>query len=253
MISRARIGAACLLAALLGAADAAAQAPPPLTPQGEIRLHLVPRRTTLLSTEIAAQIVELSVREGDTIQDGQRLVALDCAPYRARLARAEALLNRARRQADVQAQLDRQGATSKLEYDLALADVAAAEAEVTATRVPVGRCTIAAPFGGRVGELRVQRWQFAREGEPILEIIDDREMEVEMIVPSALIETMRPGTRFGAEIEETRKTYPVEIVRLAARIDPVSQTVKIFGRIVGRHPELLSGMSGRAVSAPAKQ
>lgn len=252
MMRRARIGAACLFAAAFFAvgADALAQTPATLGAQGDIRLHLVPRRTTLLSTEIAAQIVELSVREGDTIQDGQRLVVLDCAPYRARLARADAMLNRARRQADVQAQLDRQGATSKLEYDLALADVAAAEAEVTAARVPVGRCVIAAPFGGRVGELRVQRWQFAREGEPILEIIDDRDMEVELIAPSAMIESLRPGTRFGAEIEETRKTYPAEIQRLAARIDPVSQTVKIFARIVGRHPELLSGMSGRAVPVP---
>lgn len=237
-----RFVALLALAGILAGGETQAQLAP-----GEIRLHLVPRRTVVLSSEIAAQIVELPVREGEAIKDGQRLVALDCAPYRAKLTRAEAMLARAKRQADVQQLLDRQGATSRLELDLALADVAAADAEAAAARIPVGRCAISAPFGGRVVELRAQRWQFVREGEPVVEILDDREIEVEMIVPSTMLATLRPGTQFRAAIEETRKEYPVEVSRIAARIDPVSQTVKIFGRIVGKFPELLSGMSGQAI------
>jgi len=206
-----RFVALLALAGILAGGETQAQLAP-----GEIRLHLVPRRTVVLSSEIAAQIVELPVREGEAIKDGQRLVALDCAPYRAKLTRAEAMLARAKRQADVQQLLD-------------------------------GRCAISAPFGGRVVELRAQRWQFVREGEPVVEILDDREIEVEMIVPSTMLATLRPGTQFRAAIEETRKEYPVEVSRIAARIDPVSQTVKIFGRIVGKFPELLSGMSGQAI------
>ncbi|MFM7347051.1 MAG: efflux RND transporter periplasmic adaptor subunit, partial [Tagaea sp.] len=165
-------------------------------------------------------------------------------------ARAEALLTKARRQADSQRDLHQRGATSPLERDLAIAEQAAAEAEVLGARIHVQRCVIAAPFGGRVAELRAQRWQFVREGEPILEIVDDRELEVEMVVPSALLAELRPGARFRAAIDETRKEYPVEVTRNAARIDPVSQTLKIFGRVTGRHPELLSGMSGTAILSP---
>jgi membrane fusion protein (multidrug efflux system) len=244
---------AALLATVFFAIPAIAQTPPPPPAgwSGDVRLNLVPRRTTILSAEIAAQIVELSVREGDAIQDGQRLVALDCAIHRARLARADALLLKARRQAESQRDLDQRGATSPLERDVALAELAAAEAEAAGARVPVTRCAIAAPFGGRVGEVRAQRWQFVREGEPILEIVDDREMEIEMIVASILLPDLRPGARFRVAIDEVRKEYAAEVTRTAARIDPVSQTVKIFARIVGRHPELLSGMSGTALLAPA--
>ncbi len=253
MTNRAIAVAIGVAAALAFGAPAVAQAPAPAGPgwSGDVRLNLVPRRTTVLSAEIAAQIVELSVREGDVIQDGQRLVVLDCAVHRARLARAEALLVKARRQAESQNDLDRRGATSPLERDVALAELAAAEAEAAGARVPVSRCAIAAPFGGRIGELRAQRWQFVREGEPILEIVDDRDMEIEMVVASAMLPELRPGARFRVAIDEVRKEYPAEITRTAARIDPVSQTVKVFARIVGRHPELLSGMSGTALLAPS--
>lgn len=52
-------------------------------------------------------------------------------------------------------------------------------------------------------------------------------------------------------IEETDKTYAAKITRLGGRVDPVSQTIKVFGEISGAAPELMAGMSGRAnIAAP---
>jgi hypothetical protein len=39
---------------------------------------------------------------------------------------------------------------------------------------------------------------------------------------------------------------PRRIDRIASRVDPVSQTIKLFGEIRGDAPELMAGMSGRA-------
>ncbi|MBS0600407.1 MAG: efflux RND transporter periplasmic adaptor subunit, partial [Proteobacteria bacterium] len=38
--------------------------------------------------------------------------------------------------------------------------------------------------------------------------------------------------------------------RLGARVDPVSQSIKIYGRLLAAAPELLAGMSGKVVLQP---
>jgi len=45
---------------------------------------------------------------------------------------------------------------------------------------------------------------------------------------------------------------PRRIDRIASRVDPVSQAIKLFGEIRGDAPELMAGMSGRANIPPPK-
>jgi hypothetical protein len=45
---------------------------------------------------------------------------------------------------------------------------------------------------------------------------------------------------------------PAEITRVGGRVDPVSQTVKVFGEVRGDVAELIAGMSGRANIPPPK-
>jgi hypothetical protein len=40
------------------------------------------------------------------------------------------------------------------------------------------------------------------------------------------------------------------VTRLGGRFDPVSQSIKVIGEIIGAAPELMAGMSGRATMAP---
>lgn len=246
-----------------GAAPAAPPLAPPLAaaplagaaePGGaEIRAQLSPRRSTVLSSEIAGQIDELTLREGERFKEGQRLVALDCSLHRARLAKAQAQLQEARKTYEVNSRLDRLGSVSQLEVEAAAARQAGAEAEVSLMRGLVERCAVAAPFAGRVADMKVKRHQFVAEGQELMEILDDRDLEVETIVPSRWLSWLQPGRRFTVRLEETGRDYQAEVTRLGARIDPVSQSIKMFGRVLGSHEELLPGMSGRAVFDPPGQ
>ncbi len=219
-------------------------------PQPELRAQLVPRHQSQLSGEVAGRIAQLPRREGDLFEAGDVLVEFDCAGHRARLQRAAALRDRAQAQAQSALRLDRSGANSRLDVAIAQAEAAAAEAEVVAARVPVERCVIAAPFAGRVVQLHAARHQFTAEGAPLIEILDHRELEVELLVPSRWLAWLRPGGGFTVRLDETGREHPVRVERLGARIDPVSQTVKLFGRIEGQERDLLPGMSGIALIMP---
>ena len=55
---------------------------------------------------------------------------------------------------------------------------------------------------------------------------------------------MTIGKHFQVILDETNKSYEAEIVRLGGKVDPVSQTIKVYGRFVNKSAELLPGMSG---------
>lgn len=215
----------------------------------EVRAQLTPRRSTVLSSELAGKISDLSVREGDSFSEGQRLVALDCDVHRARLDRAVAQDTAARKSLEVKNRLQALNSIGALEVETAAAERAVAEAELAMAREVVKRCAVTAPFAGRVAALEVKRWQFVAEGQKLLEIVDTADLEAEMLVPSRWLAWLKTGTVFEVQIEETGRRYPAKVSRVAPRIDPVSQSVKVFAAVTGGAGDLLPGMSGRALFA----
>ena len=127
-----------------------------------------------------------------------------------------------------------------------------ARAEVGANRAVLGKCSVAAPFAGRVAEQKVREQQYVQPGQALLDIIDDSVLELEFLVPSRWLAWLRSGGRFEVHIDETRKSYPARFIRIGARVDPVSQSVKVAAAIDGKFPELIAGMSGRVqITVPA--
>ena len=116
--------------------------------------------------------------------------------------------------------------------------------------VALTKCVIAAPFSGRVAEQKAREQQYVQPGQPLLEIIDDSVLELEFIVPSRWLAWLKPGHVFRVAIDETGKSFPAKVQRIGARVDPVSQSVKLVAAIDGKFPELMAGMSGRVTMIP---
>jgi RND family efflux transporter MFP subunit len=211
-----------------------------------LRAQLVPRFSAVISSEIAGRIVLLDVREGQAFAKGQQLIGIDCARHDARLAQTSAQRQRSERKLEAFRLLDRRGATGKVEIDLAEIDLKAAQAEERLAAIEVSRCSIAAPFEGRVAELKARSHQYVTVGEPIIEIVSDRELEIELLAPSRWLPQIKVGMRFALRVDELNREFPAVVARLGPRIDSVSQAVKVYARIEGDFPDLVPGMSGIA-------
>ena len=211
-----------------------------------IRAQLTPFQQTTLSSEIAANVSKLPLREGEAFQKGQLLVAFDCALLNAQLNKGEASAEVARQGLKVSKRLETLNSISSLEVDQASAKVKETEAELDAMKVNVSKCTLLAPYQGRIAKLHVDAYQYATPGKPLMDILDTSRLEVRLIVPSGWLAWLKPGGRFSIQIEELGRSYQARVVRLGARIDPVSQSIPITGEIEGNHGELLAGMSGWA-------
>lgn len=219
----------------------------PGTDRQEIRAQLMPRRYTTIAAEIPAKINHLPIPEGGSFKAGETLVSFDCSIQRAQFQKAEAEVDSAEQTFKSNQRLSELNSVGLLELELSRSALAKAKAELGGSKAVVEKCTVSAPFAGRIAEQKVRELQFAQLGQPLLDILDDSVLELEFLVPSAWLRWLRTGSNFQVQIDETRKTYPARFIRIGARVDPVSQSIKVAAAINGKFPELVSGMSGRVV------
>lgn len=245
--------ACALLALVAGTALADSTAPAPARAGLErqaIRAQLLPRQYTTIAAEIGAKISRLPVQESGAFKAGQQLVGFDCSLQQALLQKARAELSAAEHTDKANKRLAELNSIGQLEADLGRAALQKARAEVGAQQAMLGKCSITAPFAGRVAEQKVREQQYVQPGQPLLDIIDDSVLELEFLVPSAWLGWLRTGQAFEVEIDETGQRYPARLTRIGARVDPVSQSVKVAAAIDERFPELIAGMSGRVLLNP---
>ena len=216
----------------------------------EIRAQLTPREYTTLSSEVAARIDRIATRVGERFKKGDVLVQFDCAIPRAQLAHAAAVVEQSEKTVEVNRRLFKLKSIGQLELEISQAELAKTKADLAAADAVVSKCTIAAPFDGVTVDQKAREFQYTTPGQPLLDVLNDRALEVEMIVPSRWLSWLKPGADFKVQIEENGKTYPARVSRLGGRVDPVSQSIKVIGEITEGVPELMPGMSGQVMMNP---
>ncbi|KEA53906.1 secretion protein HlyD [Mangrovibacter sp. MFB070] len=219
---------------------------PAASTDGGIRVELLSPHAVTLSGEVAARISALKVSEGDSFRQGQTLIEFDCATYRAQLRKAQAVQEAAIQLLKVNHQLAKYNSVGTLELTQAKGKLEEAAADVCYMQTLVSKCTIKAPFDGRVSKRHAAAWQYMTPGAPVLDIVATQDLELRMLVPSKWLPHLTSGTPFQVTIDELGQTFPAKIKRTGAQIDPVSQTIPVIGVISGTTENLLPGMSGWA-------
>ena len=232
-------GYAVLLLALLPLAANAQDSAP-------IGAQVVARTTAQIGAPMSGQLIEFPLADGDTFAAGQILARFNCAQPEAAMARAKAEADKRADLYATQQSLKALNAYSRVELKTAQNDVAVAQAELALARTSVANCVIKAPFAGRVANTSVRNFSFVQMGAPLMDILDDGTLELELIVPSRWLTWMVIGTPFNVRVTETAQGYDAAVTRFSGRVDAASQTIKVYGRIGVRAAGLLPGMSGTA-------
>jgi membrane fusion protein, multidrug efflux system len=210
----------------------------------EFRAILVPKNRTTLAAAIAANISQLHGRDGTLFEAGETMVVFDCSMPEAQLKKAFAIQEGAEEKNETIQRLAQLRSVGKLEAKRSANDMAKAQAEVDIWLVRVQQCLIKAPFSGQVAKIHVREHQYVTEGEPIMDILDHRNLEMEIIVPSKWVTWLKPGSVFNIKIDETKKSYLGEVILIGAEVDSLNQSIRVLGKIIGHFVELMSGMSG---------
>lgn len=200
--------------------------------------------STTISSELSGRIESMPFREGGAFKQGDELVSMDCALYVAERDRVGAKLASAKRQYENNQRLSELQSVGKLDVDLSRLAVNEANAEYRAARTNVDRCTIEAPYDGRVVNRAVSEGQSVDAREKLLGIVG-RSLEARIIVPATWLAWMKPGIEAELEIEETGERITGAITRIGASVDPVSHTIPVWAKLA-LTPSLRPGMTAVA-------
>jgi len=211
-----------------------------------IRVQLKAAKEARINAPMTGKISKIHFKDGQSVKKGQTLVSFDCGEYNAGLAQARARINKHSKLLDSTQQLFDLGSASQTDIDVLKAELAEAKASRDFSNAKVRHCRVSAPFSGKVASLSAKSHFSIQEGEPIMEVIGTGAMEIEMIIPSKWMRWVKAGEEFNVAIDETGGDYAAKILRLGGRVDPVTQTVKAYGKITQTSSDLLPGMSGEA-------
>ncbi len=246
----------CFLSGVRAAAAETHSETPEATPRTyarQARGILKAAQRAELAAPISARIIKAPFQSGQRFKQGALLIKFDCNRVEAEKTALEAALNTARFKHDNIKELLFAGAAGELEETLAAAEVKKAEAEINVTKARLKDCAIYAPFNGIVQKRHINVYDTPAINTPLYSIQRDLAPEIKLIAPSSWLAWVKTGSKFRFKIDETGLTYPAQIVRTGASVDPVSQTIELTARFSQSAPGALPGMSGIARFTPHRR
>jgi len=249
---------ALLLLALLPALAWAADPTDPSSPSGppayEARGVVKSRQRAVIASELAALVKRMPLRPGESFNKGELLVGFDCRLFEAQKEKVQAELEAARMRHENSRQLEEMSSIGVLEVQLAEMEVKKTEAEARMTGLNVERCTIKAPYAGRVVRTMANEQESVKLQQELLEIVGVGSLEAEIVVPGAWVKWLTPGWKLTMTIDETGEEIPATVSTVGATMDPASQSLVICARVQGKPGSaLIPGMRGLAHFAPPKR
>ena len=201
---------------------------------------------TTLSSEISARITEIAFRPGESFSKNDLLIAFDCRIFEAQSDKVDADLRAAEIKLKNDRKLEKLGSIGVMDLVLSETALDQAKAESEMARINVKRCTISAPWNGKVVKNLAHEHESVELHKPLLNIISSDRLEVNLVVPSDWIRWVQPGMPFDLRVDETDTTHSASVVAIGSIVDPVSQTLSIRAK-VDSNGALLPGMSGTAI------
>jgi membrane fusion protein (multidrug efflux system) len=208
-----------------------------------------------VAAELAGKVVEIAFEPGAKVAKGDLLVRQDTSTEEAQLPGAVAQTNLARTNLQRDAEMAKEQIISRAAYDASVARFEEALAVTNAIRAAIGKKTIRAPFGGRLGIRQVNLGQILREGDPIVTLQSLDPIYVDFSLPQQEL----PRLRTGLPVRVTCDALPDvsingRITTVNPLVDAATRNVQVQATATNREERLRPGMFvNAAVGLPARQ
>lgn len=184
-----------------------------------------PVRRAVLAARVMGAITELPIALGQRVEAGTLLVKIHAADSEARLAQARSVLNVARRDLERErALLAKTASTAETVRNLE-DRLAGAEASVREAEANLGYAEIRAPFSGVIARRLVNAGDLAAPGQPLLEIEESTDFEIEAAIPASLTSGLTPGATLSVEADGQK--VPGALREISSAADPATRSVSV--------------------------
>jgi membrane fusion protein (multidrug efflux system) len=214
-----------------------------------------------VASEVDGVVTELAVDEGDRVEEGALLLAIDpekrglmAANVRAMHRDAQAALAEAEREAARVRKLHDSGIASDAALDKVETGLSRARSRVEATKAELGvaeravrDANVRAPFAGWIARRDVSRGEYVRTGQPLFELVALDPIEVEFSVSERDSARVAAGQTVQVRVAPfPEESFQGEVTVISPTLDPRTRTLRVKAQIANADGRLRPGLFARA-------
>lgn len=193
-----------------------------------------------LSFRVPGKVVELLVKEGDEVSEGQILASLDQSEFKNALADRQAAFESATADYERAKVLIVEEAMSKRDYDAVVAQFRIARAAYDQAKVDLQYTVLRAPFDGEVSTRSIENFEEVAAGEQIFYMTDTSRMDVKISVPESVMLMVRKSGSTERDdavsvylklADRPGEAFEMQFREAAQRADPETKTYEVTYQI----------------------
>ena len=218
---------------------------------------LSPVTQTTVKSKVPGDVTRVTVREGQSVAQGQVLAHIDTADLQSRLDSQAAALAESRAKLDIalknrenNQQLLRQKFISQNAYDTtqsvyeaAEANMRAAEAQLRMAQKAISDAEVRSPFNGIVAKKIVNPGEKVGVDSPLFALVDLGVMEIEAPAPASEVPAVRVGQPATFRVDGfSDRTFEGRVERINPVADQGSRSITLYISVANRDGALRGGM-----------
>lgn len=228
---------------------------------------LMPVQQMLLNARVAGDVIDVPVREGETVTAGQVVLRQNNLDALSRLAQAEAAVQSSRAELETSREqmkkfrvLNQQNFFSRNDLEKAETQVAvytaqlkANEAAVLMAKKSLDDAVLRAPFTGVVAERLVEPGQLVMPNTPLLRLVDLRQLELAIQLPSNEISRVHQGQTLTFSVDAYGdEKFRAQVVRLNPLAKVNNRRITVYAAVKNSDMRLRGGLFAKGALVDEK-
>lgn len=203
-----------------------------------------PMKNTVLSSEIAGTVKKMPYDMGQSFKKGDVLLTLDPDYAYAEMEKADSTRAYADEVYQAKKKLYEQKSISSLEYTKSEADLRISKANLAIARKKLASCTIRAPYSGKVVKRVVRENEFVPEGQALIEILDDTQIQAKFHLPSDMYPLVQVGRTYVVSVNKLSFEFKCKVTHISPVMESNTNSFQVFAEIANADNRIRAGMTG---------
>lgn len=218
---------------------------------------LTPLNQTTIKAKVGGELLEVRVREGQTVAKGEVLARIDTRQQQAQVASQRAGVEKAK--ADLalaklnldnnQRLLDKKFIaqnvldTAQSTHAAAVAGVKLAEAQLKLAEIGLEDSTVRAPFAGSIARRVAEPGEKVSSDSPLLGLVDLTQLELQASAPASEIPSVQPGQKAQVRVDGYgERRFEATVQRINPATEQGSRSILVYLSVDNREGLLRGGM-----------
>ncbi len=208
--------------------------------------ELLADEQVILRSEIPGRITKITFSEGQKVTQGDPLINLDEAEYRARLAESQSTVNLNKISYARTQDLVKKSLTSQQAFDEAKAQLEVALARQQLYEVQLAKTTLYAPFSGTVGLRNFSAGAYIQAGQDLITLVNTDTLKLDFKIPEKFLAKIRIGQTINLQVDAyPDHSFVGELYTLDPIVDGSTRTLLLRAKIPNPKGLLYPGMFAR--------